>query len=507
MYKSTFLLSLLLPILCWPLKADNLSNPIKVVVSGKVNNSDPNNRTVVLYVNRPGLLQDIVYTKIDDNEGFTASFKIYKTTDVWVYYRTNFLILTHPGDSIYLEFDGSQELTPNLLNTIRFNGDNAKMNQDAAAFQRIYFSPNLLESDSAKEIAIKNLDVNEYINYLDTIRNKNSTLLKKFIRDFSPNEETLKWASTLIDQNYYDALAYYPRKHQEYNHIDGGEWNVPISYYNAMKSRFPISDSMLISGYALTNYVNRFHYSFIWANAIQNLLRQYIDNPGKKSGSSNEMDSLILYTIIENTGDSLLMQMVLTEKFVQSLEDYNFNLFENHRTIIDQYINEPYLRNPLLSLYSSLKRSTNPKPSSDSIITSLYASSIKSIIDSILVINQGKVIYIDCWATWCGPCKMEMPNSKTLSEQYAGKDVSFVYLCIDSDKREWLSCLNDFKLNGQHFLLTKEQSNDLRSALQANGVPYYLLIDKKGTIIEKGSHLNIRPSKVSNHIDYLLKEY
>jgi len=111
---------------------------------------------------------------------------------------------------------------------------------------------------------------------------------------------------------------------------------------------------------------------------------------------------------------------------------------------------------------------------------------------------------VDCWATWCGPCKTEMPYSKELSKQMVDKEVAFVYLCLDSEEKQWKATLSELQLNGQQYFLTKDQSTDFRKAFEISGIPFYFLVDSKGAIVEKGSHL--RPNNVKEKIEKLLKE-
>jgi thiol-disulfide isomerase/thioredoxin len=163
------------------------------------------------------------------------------------------------------------------------------------------------------------------------------------------------------------------------------------------------------------------------------------------------------------------------------------------------------LKEPLFDLYNKTKeRIENPKISMDAVLKKLDSSSINQIMDSILFNNKGKVIYLDCWATWCGPCRSEMPNSKKLMKQMDGKEITFVYLCIDSEEKLWKTCLDEFQLGGQHYFLSKKQSSDLRRIFEVNGIPHYFLFDKNGTIVEKGSHL--RPDIAKGKIEELLKK-
>ena len=124
------------------------------------------------------------------------------------------------------------------------------------------------------------------------------------------------------------------------------------------------------------------------------------------------------------------------------------------------------------------------------------------MINNIRSDNKGKIIYIDCWGTWCGPCRAEMPHSKKLMDELKDKNICFIYLCVDSDEKQWKASLAEFNLGGQHYFLSKQQSSDLKEIFEIQGIPYYILIDKTGTIVEKGSHL--RPLSVKEKIIGLL---
>jgi hypothetical protein len=162
-------------------KKENLSK--KVIISGKINNFNPNNRDITLAINRPGLHQLEVNTQIDSQGHFKATFETYTTTDVWVSYETNFLIVIHPGDNINIEFDGNLQDRTKILKTIKFYGDSVKTNEDVAKFQALYYSNGFYKSN---EKAIKEYNENEYINHLDTLKQKNNELYDLFISKTKP---------------------------------------------------------------------------------------------------------------------------------------------------------------------------------------------------------------------------------------------------------------------------------------------------------------------------------
>ena len=69
----------------------------------------------------------------------------------------------------------------------------------------------------------------------------------------------------------------------------------------------------------------------------------------------------------------------------------------------------------------------------------------KSLAD-IIKSHEGKVIYIDFWASWCIPCRSEMPHSVTLYEKLKDKEIVFIYLSIDNADKEtaWKNAMENF---------------------------------------------------------------
>jgi thiol-disulfide isomerase/thioredoxin len=105
-----------------------------------------------------------------------------------------------------------------------------------------------------------------------------------------------------------------------------------------------------------------------------------------------------------------------------------------------------------------------------------------NITDSVMkyIINKyrGSVVFIDCWATWCGTCKLDMNKLKSIKKEYAGKNVKFLYLTDEtSDYKLWLRYIKD--IPGDHYLLTKKQWKMLPNGPHY-GYPEYYIYDCEG---------------------------
>lgn len=96
---------------------------------------------------------------------------------------------------------------------------------------------------------------------------------------------------------------------------------------------------------------------------------------------------------------------------------------------------------------------------------------------------KGKVVLIDVWATWCGPCKAEIPHLKKLEEDLSGKEVAIVSISIDADKdkEKWLKMIADENLGGiQLFAGVK---NTLSDYYKITSIPRFMVFDKEGKIV------------------------
>ena len=109
---------------------------------------------------------------------------------------------------------------------------------------------------------------------------------------------------------------------------------------------------------------------------------------------------------------------------------------------------------------------------------------------------KGKVLVLDFWASWCGPCRQEIPNMKKYYEEFKDKGVEFLSVSIDAKKDAWTKALGEEKMAWQQGWVT-DAGKSVMDTYQFGGIPFILLIDKDGKIYKK----NLRGEKIKEAIE------
>ena len=99
--------------------------------------------------------------------------------------------------------------------------------------------------------------------------------------------------------------------------------------------------------------------------------------------------------------------------------------------------------------------------------------------------QKDKVVFIDVWATWCGPCISQRPNIIALAEKYKGRnDIVFLTISVNENKDKWLNYISKQKnLFGLDLIIRKSEISTFRNKLNVTSIPRYILIDKNGEMI------------------------
>ena len=118
---------------------------------------------------------------------------------------------------------------------------------------------------------------------------------------------------------------------------------------------------------------------------------------------------------------------------------------------------------------------------------------------------KGKLVYIDIWATWCGPCKAQIPYLAKLEQKFQDQNIEFVSISIDKPKDEdkWMSMIEDKKMGGIQLMADNAWKSSIVKDYLIKGIPRFILLDQNSNIVDANSS---RPMVYNSKGDEIVNE-
>ena len=113
---------------------------------------------------------------------------------------------------------------------------------------------------------------------------------------------------------------------------------------------------------------------------------------------------------------------------------------------------------------------------------------VKDIYGKLLSLNdykENKFVLIDFWASWCAPCREELPYIKELYKKYSKEGFEVISITQDKDLEAWKTAILKDKIESWRHFSIKENNDSILKDYFVNGIPHKILIDKNGKIIGK----------------------
>jgi len=445
-------------------------NP-KIIIAGKLDNSDA--KEINIY-----LEQEIAVATVADDGSFQIDFEAEAAENYNVRIgREGFSLYLNPGDSIFVEVDA------NTFNeSLKFHGD--KVAENAYQFERDKF---YRESGVGNMMELMGMEKNAYFSKKDeffkTLKSKLDELkLQKGIdKDFLKLENAyIEYQPILMDSQYPMYNAYVNKIPQDSVDFPKEEVKERLASLDLNK------EDLLQSG----------SYKAIIDRRIGDVVSEIMKEDTTLRGTSDGYEKARFMAM-----DRLLINQAVKDQFLFDFikSDLEYRGPVHVKTSYDKFMDEN--QSPKLQAkMEKIKEKWDPimpgKEVPDFTFVNIVGEEVK------LSDLKGTLVYVDIWATWCGPCIAEHPHWDKMKEEYKDKEVSFLTVSIDDSKEPWVKMVNDKKMDGLQWFAANAWKSDLAQYFMVNAIPRFLLLDKEGKIIDPSAD---RPSgKIRETIDQYL---
>ena len=189
----------------------------------------------------------------------------------------------------------------------------------------------------------------------------------------------------------------------------------------------------------------------------------------------------------------LLKQQLIAAYAAEYVDFYGIRDMEEMQSVVNAYVTDPAAMAIFRASYEKWDLTSPGRPSPD-----FRAEDTDGEVHTLQEF-RGKYVYIDLWATWCKPCKEELPHLKELEKKFEGKNIVFLGLSIDGNRTAWEERVKSGELAGVQLLLGRR--SDFQQAYRIEGIPRFILLDPEGKIVNNNM---LRPS--SPDIEQVLEE-
>lgn len=290
----------------------------------------------------------------------------------------------------------------------------------------------------------------------------------------------------------------YLEKEVEVSYLWG--WLQAYNPYAKNKPKKNISNEYIDSLHALkkifildSTLIQTIHYS--WYSTYLKFYNRFLaENDYFKNPSLDKQFESAIHNF-----DGLYRDLLLTLLIKDEILENDIN--PNHVQIFNEYcLNERYSEHIRHKLDEKLSVASFDKLGNLPLLnTKSKNTQFKEIIDN-------KITYIDFWASWCKPCREEIPYSKKLKEEYQKKGIKFVYISTDESNLAWQKAIKQMNLpKKESYVVPKGYESEITKKLKIISIPRYIIVDKNGQVINPNAP---RPSdpKLTLIFDELLKK-
>ncbi|WP_373497504.1 TlpA family protein disulfide reductase [Aquiflexum sp.] len=444
-----------------------------IIVSGKIENLEAEN--ISIFQNG-----DIASGKLDDEGNFKLVFEGDESLIYTIYSgRTNFGLYLSPGDSIYLTADAED-----ISGTFEVNGDHEK--EIRYLFEKAQFDK---ESGLNNQMDLMAKSKDDYFKTKDSLFALSKVKFEEFKMQENINPEFISYEEAYFNYAPLGFDLQYPMYHAYVTKKPQDSIDFPKEEVNAKLAAVPLDQKHLLNTYYYTSLID---------TRIRNLSSEIMKSDSSFASSENAYDKARILAM-----DSLLKDKTVKDHFhytsIKSNMDYRGPVHVEESYEIFMKENEsPKYAEKLKKLKDKWEPISPGKDVPDFTFTNIEGEEVK------LSDLRGNLVYIDIWATWCGPCIAEHPHWDKMKEEYKDQPVEFLTVSIDDTREPWEKMVKAKNMEGLQWFAENAWKSDLTQHFMVNAIPRFLLLDREGKIIDPSAD---RPSgKIRESLDKYLTE-
>lgn len=420
------------------------------------------------------LMQQII---IPQDGTYYLSFRCSPFNKIEMSFRNSIIpLFAVPGDTltVNLDFDFNKV----VYNSVSYSGNTEKINtyflNRTQHFN--YFDIGI----PASNFTSPSFNIYEGSEKIDSVYNEEL----KYLSEYSEKTKLPGWFIKMERQNIFYGNASFKMSAITYRNYFHGESTGRDDKYFQFLNSIPIQNTRA------RNSIN--YYSFLRSYYFLNnkLLNEALDLEGNAKGFQRAFP-LFMAEIddVTNQLDGNIREWYFAYRFS---EFYLSAETQDHFEQIDSLLATV---TPILSdigLHNTVKNTkrqdhNNSEPlfflNTGETAPDFYLSDIEGNFHSIKEF-EGKLVFINFWASWCVPCIKEIPGKNSMIKMFEGKKVVFLNISLDENRNDWLNAIDKHQFLGTHLICKGNWEEILRGKYYISGIPHYALIDKEGRIIE-----------------------
>jgi len=468
------------------------------------------------------------FSQLDSTGYFSISFLQYYPIDFSLSYRHNSIQLyIVPGDTLTLCID-ADNLTKNIL----LMGKHSDIAYHVAAYEE-YSENKVFKQSGIEQEKSRKLDAKPYKVWRDSLRAVDSKYISEYITANSTSNFFNKWLSdkikyeylTDLEKNYSYVLSFRNQRKEPFN-----------KEYLSLVDSIDINDSTALTNsglFGLMNWSNILFYTLSTSRPDTKQVTKsftakitYRDpkerknsetqNQPEKSNKVKDSEKPVNIVTTPRPEPRLMSKSTISvDECISDLQSIKNDLIKDALVVsyyqkYKEYYNTDSLAQKLLSNIKSdmVKSRFYEEYTMEMNVKSNVNANVNSNDDGRILLNQiiskhkNMVLYIDFWGAHCGACLNDFTFYQ-LKDYYESKNknVAFIYLCTSGDEKRWQEVIKKYNVSGDHYLLNNRQLTELTKLINLTYVPRYIIIDRKGKIVELDAprpklHMNLELKQV-----------